>query len=148
MNLDANQVGYFIAQVGLAAQSFGVAKEDIDVVAGALNKLFGYKCAPETTVIPSQGAQLQSICQADSCPLSPNDTCSAYANSFEPGVANATLAMGQGNATANGSTTATSTSSGKGSATASATGSPKGNTGTVVGISLAALGAAVFALAL
>ncbi|KKY32670.1 hypothetical protein UCDDA912_g07376 [Diaporthe ampelina] len=43
MDLNHYEVSYFIQQVGLAASSFGVAKDDITVVAGALDKLFNYK---------------------------------------------------------------------------------------------------------
>ncbi|KAF2155285.1 hypothetical protein K461DRAFT_276484 [Myriangium duriaei CBS 260.36] len=78
MGLDENMVGYFNEQVGLSAASFGVTNDDVTAVGKALNSLFNVKCAPATTVIKEQGAQLQSICIADSCPLSPNATCSSY----------------------------------------------------------------------
>lgn len=66
MHLDHSEVTYFIQQVGLAAASFGVAKDDITAVGGALDKLFNYKCLPPTTAIKAQGPQLQSICTEDS----------------------------------------------------------------------------------
>lgn len=88
MDLSPAEVGYFIEQVGLAASSFGVATDDINAVAGQLNKIFNVRCAPPTIVIPAQGPQLQSICLEDSCPLSPNDTCSAYPATMEPAVVN------------------------------------------------------------
>ena len=97
MDLDQYEVTYFIQQVGLAAASFGVAKEDIQAVGEALGMLFNYKCAPATTAIKAQGPALQSICIADSCPQAANSTCSAYDMVVEPGVANSTLAMGEGN---------------------------------------------------
>lgn len=78
MALDPYQMGYFITQVGLAAASFGVATEDVTAVGMALNQLFGYRCAPETPVVPSQGPQLQSMCIVEACPISPNATCDAY----------------------------------------------------------------------
>ena len=96
MALDENEVGYFITQVGLAAASFGVATDDITIVAKALTSTFDYKCSPPVTVIPAQGPQLQAICIADTCPLSPNATCASYAPVMQPLVANATLAMGEG----------------------------------------------------
>ncbi|KAF2438852.1 hypothetical protein P171DRAFT_467031 [Karstenula rhodostoma CBS 690.94] len=80
MNLDPSELGYFIQQVGLAATSFGVTEEDVTAVATALNKLFGYRCSPPTTVIPEQGATLNSICQNDKCPLDAMATCAAYPN--------------------------------------------------------------------
>ncbi|KAF1356369.1 hypothetical protein BDV97DRAFT_276865, partial [Delphinella strobiligena] len=87
MDLDSAEVGYFIQQVGLAAESFGVAAADVQVVATALETIFDVKCAPATTVIPAQGAQLQSICQAEDCALAPNASCAAYPSTFQPAVA-------------------------------------------------------------
>ena len=153
MNLDPYQVGYFITQVGLSAASFGVTKEDVTIVGEALSKTFGYKCEPPAVVVKAQDAQLQSICQADSCPLSPNDTCSAYGTSVEPKVANATLAMGQGDNSTSPSSSGSATGTATGTATGasgSATGSSKPNSG--VGsfseMSLLVIGAAGFAFAL
>jgi hypothetical protein len=40
MALDAFQDGYFIAQVGLSAASFGVAQADVVAVSMSLNNLF------------------------------------------------------------------------------------------------------------
>ena len=62
MGLGAFEFGYFVEQVGLAAASFGVADADVTAVGMALNSLFGYKCAPAATVVPSQGDALQAIC--------------------------------------------------------------------------------------
>merc|ERR1711964_709005 len=87
MNLDPNEVGYFITQVADAAMSFGVSADDLAPVGMALNSLFGYRCAPATTVIPAQGAQLQSICQAEECPIAPNSTCDGVPESVEPAKA-------------------------------------------------------------
>ena len=64
MALDAYEVGYFIQQVGLAAKSFGVANEDIEAVAYALNNLFGYRCADKVHIVPKAAEELQSICIA------------------------------------------------------------------------------------
>lgn len=142
MDLDEKEVGYFITQVGLAASSFGVTTEDATAVGAALGKIFGVRCAPATPVIPSQGPQLQSICVANTCPLSPGDTCAAYQPTFEPAVANSTLV---------GNTTTSSTSSRTVSGTAPPTGSStKAATGSAshmaVSVSVV-LAAAVFALA-
>lgn len=87
MFLSKPEMDYFITQVGLAAASFGVAEEDVTAVGEALNKLFNYKCSPPTTVIKEQGDQLQSICQADDCPLDPMATCAAYPEVSEPPMA-------------------------------------------------------------
>ncbi|MCJ1247818.1 hypothetical protein MMC30_005033 [Trapelia coarctata] len=144
MALDEYQVGYFITQVALAAASFGVATDDITAVGKALAGLFGVRCAPPTVVVPSQGAELQSICIAESCPLSPNATCSSYEPVQEPIVANVTLAMGEG-------VNATSTMSGSATATGSSTSTPTivpASSGAKVMGSFAAVAAALFAFAL
>lgn len=124
MNISPEEIGYFITQVGLAASSFGVSKEDITAVGESLGKTFGYRCAPPAVVVPSQGAHTQSICQAETCPLSPtNAMCSAYDDeSVEPLVVNATLAMGQGR-TANDSDTMTATATATGTGSSSGSGS-------------------------
>ncbi|TRX88549.1 hypothetical protein FHL15_010588 [Xylaria flabelliformis] len=129
MALDPNEVGYFITQVGLAASSFGVADSDVQAVGKALISLFDYRCAPPTAVIESQGAQLQAICIADTCPLAANSTCDSYQPVVEPssvsssGSASATptasystspsgttpVPTGSGNATSTGSTGSSST---------------------------------------
>jgi hypothetical protein len=93
MDLDPSEMGYFITQVGLAATSFGVSKEDVTVVAEALTKLFNYRCSPATTVIPEQGPTLNSICQNEQCPIDPMAQCSAYPNNgvvMQPMAANGT----------------------------------------------------------
>lgn len=111
MDLDAAEVGYFIQNVGLAAASFGVATDDITVVAKALNSIFNVKCSKPTTVVPAQGAQLQSICQADDCVLAPNATCAAYPVTMMPAVANSTLAgVTNSSSLANGTVTGTKSS--------------------------------------
>ncbi|KAI0413530.1 hypothetical protein F5X98DRAFT_390717 [Xylaria grammica] len=84
MALDPNELGYFITQVGLAASSFGVADSDVQAVGTALTSLFDERCAPPTTVIPSQGAQLQAICIDDTCPLAAEATCARYEPVVEP----------------------------------------------------------------
>jgi hypothetical protein len=91
MDLSYEEVSYFIQQVGLSAASFGVATDDVQAVGMALGKAFNYRCAPPMTVVPSQGMQLQSICQQADCPLSPNATCAAYGNSTQPSIAVSSL---------------------------------------------------------
>lgn len=146
MALDQYQVGYFIQQVGLSAASFGVATDDVTAVGKALTMLFDYKCAPNTTVVPEQGPQQQSICIADTCPVAMNATCSAYAPVIEPFAANATLAMGEGR---NQSMNGTGSGSGSGSSTGSTppmqtTNAAAQNMGSVAAV----LGAAALAFAL
>jgi len=71
MALDAYEVSYFINQVGLAAASFGVTQEDISYVGGALQALFGHRCAPAMSIVPGTGKELQAICLAVSSLLKP-----------------------------------------------------------------------------
>ena len=113
MDLDTNEVGYFIQQVALAAASFGVAQDDLTVVGTALNTLFNVRCAPPTTVIPAQGSLLQSICIDDTCPLSPNATCSQYMPAKPPGMVSQNASM----TTAGSSSAATVTAKGSSTAT-------------------------------
>ncbi|KAI8625085.1 hypothetical protein F5Y19DRAFT_489928 [Xylariaceae sp. FL1651] len=93
MALDVHEVGYFITQVGLAASSFGVADSDVQAVGKALNSLFGYRCAPATTIIKSQGSQLQAICIAEDCPLADGAVCDSYAPVVEPSSVTSTASM-------------------------------------------------------
>jgi len=141
MALDAAQVGYFISQVGLAAKSFGVATADIDTVAGALEMYFDVRCAAPVTLAPALGSQLQSICIDSDCTQATNASCSSYAAVVQPGVANSTLAMGEGNASS------TATMSGP-SSTSSSSAAPSVSEGAAPVLSagaFAAGGLAIFA---
>ncbi|PNS19434.1 hypothetical protein CAC42_7278 [Sphaceloma murrayae] len=119
MDLDENEVGYFNEQVGLSAASFGVTEDDVTAVGTALNSVFNVKCAPPTTVVPAQGAKLQSICIAESCPLAANATCDSYM--AQPKPVNATMANSNGTMTngtsSSGGMNGTSTSGGMSSTT-------------------------------
>lgn len=109
MALSNAEVTYFITQVGLSAASFGVTTEDVTAVGTALASLFGVRCAPETTVIPAQGPQLQSICIASDCPLAVNNTCSAYEAVVEPSPANGTMPTSTSGSGGSGGGSSTST---------------------------------------
>ncbi|KAK1624141.1 hypothetical protein BDP81DRAFT_330474 [Colletotrichum phormii] len=93
MDLDENELGYFITQVAMAAASFGVAQDDLKAVGMALNQLFGMRCSQPATAIPEQGPQLQAICIEDSCPISTNSTCASYQPAMAPKNATATGGM-------------------------------------------------------
>ncbi|KAK5162743.1 uncharacterized protein LTR77_011226 [Saxophila tyrrhenica] len=84
MALDAAEVGYFIQQVGLAATSFGVSQSDAAAVGQALMALFGYRCAPATSVPSFEPAALQSICTACDCPKASPADCGDYGPVIEP----------------------------------------------------------------
>lgn len=110
MALGPNAMGYFIQEVGLAAASFGVAPADITAAATALNTLFNYKCLAPAAILPMAPVEPQSICIAPSCPLAPNNTCSAYpATVMQPSFVNGTVFMPQG---ANSSSSGTAMPSG------------------------------------
>lgn len=85
MDLDPSEMGYFIQQVALSAQSFGVADSDVEGVGMALNSLFNVRCAPPTEAIPGDGKQLQSICINEACPVAENSTCQCYDAAVKPG---------------------------------------------------------------
>jgi hypothetical protein len=74
MALTNAQNMYFITQVGAAAASYGVTKEDIGLVAGALINVFNRKDAPAYAIAPAAGltSALQSCCQGPTCIVSPN----------------------------------------------------------------------------
>jgi len=111
MGLDANEIGYFITQVGLSAASFGVATEDVTAVGEALNMAFGYKCAPAVAILPNATAELQAICIADDCPTAANATCAAYDTVVEPANATASASASGAKTSTSGSAVAVSTSS-------------------------------------
>lgn len=148
MDLDVYQNTYFIQQVGLAAASFGVAQSDITIVANALVSLFNYRCLPAATVIPSQGAQLQSICIASDCPLAANATCASYQNVSMPAVANSSLVPSStASGTKTGSMTMTGSATGSGSSGSSATATSKaGAEKAAIGVGAGVLGLAALFL--
>lgn len=85
MDLNEEETKYFIAQVGLAAASFGVAEADVTAVGTALTDLFGYRCSAPAVAVPAQGPQQQSICTDLSCPVDLNNTmCDAYPPAIPP----------------------------------------------------------------
>ena len=140
MDLSAAEVGYFITQVALSGASFGVAASDLAAVGAALQSLFGYRCEPPMTIIPAQGAQLQSICIDSTCPLSPNATCSSYNAAIEPAAANSSNTFSSTSTAASGTHTSTATGT---AATASAAGAA-----TIGWSSIALFGSGIFAFLL
>ena len=95
MNLDKYETSFFTKQIVDAVISLGFEQPDIDFTTTSLYTVFGNRCSPATTVIPSEaGEQLQSICVAANCPLDVNATCGAYPNGGlveQPVIANASL---------------------------------------------------------
>lgn len=92
MYLNAAEMNFFIDQAVKGLISFGFSNDDAQFVNSTLNAKFNKRCAPAEAIIPpTAGPQLQPICIAPDCALSPNDTCSAYDKVSTPAVANATL---------------------------------------------------------
>ncbi|KXT02217.1 hypothetical protein AC578_5057 [Pseudocercospora eumusae] len=83
MQLDENQFGYFITQVGLSASSYGVSKEDVGTIAKALMDTFGYRCAKPAAAVPPTVKALQSICTKPSCPIAQDCDCDLYKTVME-----------------------------------------------------------------
>ncbi|KAI0877640.1 hypothetical protein GGS24DRAFT_446269 [Hypoxylon argillaceum] len=122
MALDPYEVGYFITQVGLAASSFGVADSDVQAVGAALTSLFDYRCAPPTTVIQAQGAQLQSICTENDCPLAADSVCNSYAPVVEPSAVSSSASASATSSASYSVSSPTATSGSTGNATATVSG--------------------------
>lgn len=152
MNLDSNEVGYFITQVGMAAVSFGVSTEDATAVGTLLGKMFNVRCAPAVVFPPppkgEKGkAASQSICLASSCPLADKSDCKvdaatkSYPNGTN-GVAPQMVMGGTTNGTEGGDSGADS-GSGSGSPASGAT--PAAWTGSLA--TFAALGLGAFGVA-
>ncbi|KAH3952149.1 hypothetical protein HBH98_068880 [Parastagonospora nodorum] len=84
MNLEYNQLGYFISQLALAAQYFGVSSQDAGSIETSLNTRVNIRCAPATSANPPM---LLSLCQNPTCPLAvPISDCAAYNNLTAVGV--------------------------------------------------------------
>ncbi|KAG8414113.1 hypothetical protein J3458_011763 [Metarhizium acridum] len=117
MDLGKPEMDYFVAQVGLAAASFGVAKDDVTAIADSLNAVFNVACGPPTTAVKAQGPQLQSICiDQSTCPKAAKDPmCDRYPAVVKPSNATGTT-MPSGSTSATGTASGTTVPSGTGSA--------------------------------
>ncbi|TGO41113.1 hypothetical protein BHYA_0026g00190 [Botrytis hyacinthi] len=119
MYLSDAEVNYFIEQVALSAASFGVSDSDLMTIGYSLQQSFGYRCLPPTTVVPSQGGQLQSICTDNTCPLAPNNTCAYYDHTVTKPKSSSARSPGTGSST--GTRTNNSTATRTGNTTISST---------------------------
>ncbi|KAL2826529.1 hypothetical protein BJY01DRAFT_255993 [Aspergillus pseudoustus] len=120
MNLDINQMNFFINQVRDSAISLGIDADDAAVLVDTLNTSFNTRCSPATIITSQTGpigdtAELHAVCIADNCPLAPQADCAAYplnGRALVPVNVTETAGAG-GNSTATGGgngTTTTSTS--------------------------------------
>ncbi|KAK9437476.1 hypothetical protein VB005_08466 [Metarhizium brunneum] len=139
MGLGKPEMDYFVTQVGLAAASFGVAKDDISAIADSLNSVFNVACGPPTAVVKAQGPQLQSICiDQSTCPKAAKDPmCDMYPAAVKPGNATGTM-MPSGSMSATGTASGTNMPSGTGSAIPTAAAAVNGYSAVAVVAGLAA----------
>jgi hypothetical protein len=146
MNLDYNQLGYFINQLSLAAVHYGASAQDADTFRSSMNNRFNVRCAPAFSSNPANPPQLMSLCQNETCPLAvPVSDCAAYVNLTASGTTNSNPTTVTSVAT----TTATSSQSGTNTGSPSGAGSADPNklsTGTIAGIAIG--GAAVLLIAI
>ncbi len=90
MNLDFNQLGYFINQLTNAAIYFGFSTQDAATIGTHLNSQYNVRCAP--AVVVNNSPQLLSLCQNPTCPLAaPVSDCAAYQNLQPNGVGQSNL---------------------------------------------------------
>ncbi|KAK4187506.1 hypothetical protein QBC35DRAFT_498440 [Podospora australis] len=89
MNLDYNQLGYFINQLSLSSIYHGFSVQDADTFKTRLNSIYNVRCAPAISFNPSSPPQLLSLCQNPTCPLAaPVSDCDAYQNLTANGLQN------------------------------------------------------------
>lgn len=128
MNLDLDEVTYFIEQVGAAATSFGVTTEDVTSIANTLATTFNVRCAPPSKIPASADeAASQSVCVAANCPQAPNGDCAATGNSFGNGT-NGVAPQAANAAAGSSSASRTNMASATGSQSRSSTSAPTGTT--------------------
>ena len=149
MNLEYNQLGYFINQLSLSATYHGVSSQDADTFRTQLNSRYNVRCAPAITLNPAAPPQLLSLCQNPTCPLAvPVSDCAAYTNLTANGSPNSNPTTVTGTATVTATATASANpSSGTNTATPvpAASSSEKLSAGGIAGVAIG--GAAVLILA-
>jgi hypothetical protein len=78
MGLDYAQNKYFIDQHVVAAESLGFSTADGKIFSDHLYSVFAVRCGGPTSIIKTQGAQLQSTCLTDDCPNAEDSECNLY----------------------------------------------------------------------
>ena len=93
MYINSAEMAYFIDQAVRGLLSFGVSQMDAQYVNDTLHAKFNLRCAPPEAIIPPTPAmeELQAICTAPDCGLSPNAPCGLYEDVGSPEVSNGTL---------------------------------------------------------
>jgi hypothetical protein len=78
MDLNFAQNKHFIDQHVVAAESLGFSTADTKIFSDNLYNIFGVRCGGPTSVIKTQGPQLQSTCLTSDCPVADDSECSLY----------------------------------------------------------------------
>lgn len=78
MDLNYAQNKYFIDQHVVAAESLGFSAEDGKIFSDNLYSIFAVRCGGPTSIIKTQGPQLQSTCLTDDCPNADDSECDLY----------------------------------------------------------------------
>ncbi|KAM0517433.1 hypothetical protein ACHAPE_004964 [Trichoderma viride] len=78
MDLNYAQNKYFIDQHVVAAESLGFSTADGKIFSDHLYSVFAVRCGGPTSIIKTQGAQLQSTCLTDDCPNADDSECDLY----------------------------------------------------------------------
>ncbi|PTB46053.1 uncharacterized protein TrAFT101_004472 [Trichoderma asperellum] len=78
MDLNFAQNKYFIDQHVLAAESLGFSAADGKVFGDHLYDVFAVRCGPPTSIVKTQGPQLQSTCLTSDCPQAEDSECDLY----------------------------------------------------------------------
>jgi hypothetical protein len=86
MDLNYAQNKYFIDQHVVAAESLGFSSADSKILSDKLYNIFAVRCGGPTSIIKTQGPQLQSTCLTDDCPDAEYFECDLYPADFADGV--------------------------------------------------------------
>lgn len=78
MDLSYAQNKYFIDQHVVAAESLGFSSADSKILSDKLYNIFAVRCGGPTSIIKTQGPQLQSTCLTDDCPDADDSECDLY----------------------------------------------------------------------
>jgi hypothetical protein len=95
-----------VAEVVLSLSSIGISQADASLFGNTLDSLFNFRCSEVSMPVKvAAGAELQSICVADSCPLDVKADCAAYPDGVALVPVNVTAVkngVGNGTGVANG----------------------------------------------
>lgn len=78
MDLNFAQNKYFIDQHVVAAESLGFSAADGKIFSDNLYGIFSVRCGGPTSIIKTQGPQLQSTCLTSDCPQAEDAECDLY----------------------------------------------------------------------